>query len=156
MTTFTIDIKKILDRVETKALYKARNIKKDGTSDFYQLSIVDARPFLIEKIRTVLARIWSTELSQYSIEDGYTYDDTDPLDIKVSYEVEFPENFRTESIPSISRAIEDAIVNFVIYQWMMASNYDYRKDEQEYRENMDEIRSLVARRTKLVRTYKLY
>ena len=152
MTTFYVDIAKILDRVDVKVLYKSRNIKKDGTSDFYQLSIVDAHGFLKEKIYSISSKIFSEELSAYSSTSGsFVYDEDN-----VFFKVEFPSTFNVALIPSIERSIEDVIVNWTVFQWMYNSNYEYRKDEEEYLKSIDGLRSLITRRKNLVRTYKLY
>ena len=161
MTTFYFDINKILDKVETAALYRARNIK-DRTPDFAELSIVDAKDFLKDQLRYIAAKIFDTEFSQYPpvadpavepFEFDVTYDGNPD---HIVYRCTFPAGYNSSLHTATVHAIESALVKYVVMEWIKAANYDYRQNEADYEKAMDDIRSLVARRKNLKRTYHLF
>lgn len=160
MTTFYYSIAKLIDRIHTSALYLARNIKQDRTNDFYQLSIVDAEGFLQDKIRTIAARIFADVFSPYAREltDPFQFDvPFEGLDGQIIFQVEFPDKyFDANLIPSILQAGEDLIIDYVVYEWIYHTNYDYRKAEQIYSEGIKKLMGLVGRRYTARRNYKLY
>lgn len=159
MTTFYYDIGKLLDRIHTSALYLARNIKADRTSDFYQLSIIDAEGFLTDKIRTIAARMFADVFAQYARElsDPFQWDvPYEGLDNQIVFNVEFPSDFDLNLVPSILQAGEDLIIEYVVYEWMYHTNYDYRKAEDIYLKHLQHLQSLVSRRNIAIRSYKLF
>jgi hypothetical protein len=157
-TIFYYDINKILDRVETAGLYAARNIKQEKAADFYQLSIVDARDFLADKLRTISARMFADIFSQYArnITDPYLYDTTfEGSEHQIIFQVEFPTTkFDSNLIPSICQKGEDVLIQYLVSEWLIHSNYDYRKAEETYQEGKREMLGLVSRRQNYSRTYK--
>lgn len=164
-TTFYFDISKILDKVENNALFRARNITQNRNPDFAELSIVDARDFLKDHLETIASKIFDTELSQYTygLDDletpveAYEFDVTyDGTPGRIVYNVVFPDIYNHKLVPAVLNAIEDAMIKFLLLEWVKVSNYDYRQNEIDYNRAMDDLRSLVARRKNLRRTYKLY
>jgi len=155
MITFSYNIDTILDKVETAALYRARNIK-EKTPDFADMSIVDAKDFLKDQLRYIASKIFDTEFSQYPpVTDGpvIPFEFTPGL---IVYRVSFPAGFNSGLQTSILHAIEMALVSYVVMEWIKKSNYDYRQDEIDFKNAMDDLRSLVARRKNLKRTYHLF
>ena len=165
LTTFYFNIDGILDKVENNALFRARNITKDRTPDFAELSIVDARDFLKDQLKTIASKIFDTELSQYTygLDDleiaveAYQFDVTyDSVAGRIVYNAVFPAIWNHKLVPAVSNAIEDAMIKYLVCEWLKKGNYDYRQDEVDFGKAMDDLRSLVARRKNLKRTYKLY
>lgn len=161
MTTFYFDIDKILDKVETAVLYRARNIK-DRTPDFADLSIKDATDYLKDQLRYIASEIYDKELSQYPpVSDdpvtAFEYDVSyDNVPGRIVFRVTFPSGHNSNLYTAILNALERAMINYLVYHWIKKSNYDYRQDEADYYRAMDDVRSLVARRKNLKRTYHLF
>lgn len=163
MTVFYYDIDTLIHRVDTAAVLIARNIKKDRSADFQQLSTVDARDWIEDKIRSICGRLFSDIFAQYAqnldetadvpYEWDVTYDD-EPR--RVVFRVEFPEShFDDHLIPSILQAGEDAIIEYVLYEWLYFTNYDYRDQERKSNEAWAKLRGLLGRRRRtFARTYK--
>jgi len=160
MTTFTYDISALLTKIQTSALFVARNIKQDRSADFSKLSIVDAETFLLDKIRTISSKIFADIFSQYArdLTDPYLFDaDNEGVSGDIVYSTEFPTtNFDANLLPSILQAGEDLIINYVVAEWLRISNYDYRNAEDIYKEDKKEMLGLVSRRYSYARKYKLF
>ena len=161
MRAFYFGITKLLERVHTTALYLARNIKQDRTNDFYHLSIIDAEDFLKDKLRSISARIFADFFAPYARDliTPYLFDDYyGDLSGQIVFYAEFPaDTFDDNLYASILQAVEDVMIDYVVYEWMYHSNYDYRKSEEIYLEGMRRISSLVNRRNAtFTRTYKLF
>ena len=65
--------------------------------------------------------------------------------------------FDQSNIPLIQRAIEDTMISFAVYNWMMDNNIpDWQRYELNHLNKYDNLRGLTTRRINLKRTYKLY
>lgn len=163
---FTIET--LQQRINTEAIYKGRN-RKDliGLDD---TSTIDAETLIREYLSTASYEVYSKLISSLSrtIEDDY---DEEPFEFGVLFtdnnDVEYedcivyrylePDTMPTNLRATIRRAIEDCIVYYSVYNWLMDSNVpDWQKYELIYREKEDNLRSLTKRRVGLVRAYKLY
>jgi hypothetical protein len=164
MITLQYDINLLVDKIDEVTLIKARNIKKDGEADFKQLSIVDNKHFIKDKLEEISAKIFdkiTSPISRTLSEERYEFDPLtegeEPTNSgKIVFRFELPEKSDSGITKAILRAIEDVMVTFCVYEWMFHSNYDYRKDEERYNQRWDDLLSLVNRRINLKRTYKLY
>jgi len=164
MTTLQYDIKLLVDKIDNLILLKARNIKKDGESDFKQLSIVDHKFFIKDKLEEISTKIFdkitspiSRSLSEERFEFDALTEGAEPANSgKIVFRFELPEKSDSGTTKAILRAIEDVMVAFCIYEWLYHGNYDYRKEEERYTQRWDDLLSLITRRINLKRTYKLY
>lgn len=162
MRAFYYDIAKLIDRVHTTALYLARNIKQDRSNDFYQLSIIDAEDFLKDKFRSISARIFADVFAPYARDliDPYLFDNNyGDLTGQIVFYAQFPDDgtFDDNLYLSILQAGEDLMIDYVVYEWMYHTNYDYRKAESIYTEGLKRLIGLVNKRTgTFTRTYKLF
>ena len=167
MTTLRYDIKLLVDKIDNVILLKARNIKKDGESDFKQLSIVDHKFFIKDKLEEISTKIFdkiTSPISRTLSEERFEFDalvdapeGEEPTNSgKIEFRFELPEKSDSGTIKAILRAIEDVMIAFCIYEWLYHGNYDYRKEEERYNQRWDDLLSLITRRINLKRTYKLY
>lgn len=167
MTTLYFDIPKLINRVNTNALLIGRNVKQDRTNDFTHLGVQDAEDFIKDKIRSICAQIFSDFFSQYARDlvdendvavEPYEFDVTyDNVAGRIVFRVLFPEGFNLKLIPSVLQATEDLIIEYVTYEWLYHTNYDYRKAEAIYTKWMDKLIGLVSRRNGVtLRNYKYY
>lgn len=160
MTTFYYDINKVIDKIDTAVLLKARNINKDASADFAQLSITDAKGFVKDKLAEISVKIFdkiSSPLSRQITGDRFVFDETvEGEPGRIGFFVELPQKFDQGTTTSILRAIEDVMVSFCIYEWLYHANYDSRKEEERFNQKWDDLLSLITRRVNLKRTYKLY
>jgi hypothetical protein len=173
MTTLQYDIKLLVDKIDNLILLKARNIKKDGESDFKQLSIVDHKFTIKDKLEEISTKIFdkiTSPISRTLLEERFEFDalveppepaegeeEAEPTNSgKIVFRFELPEKSDSGTTKAILRAIEDVMVTFCIYEWLYHGNYDYRKEEERYTQRWDDLLSLITRRINLKRTYKLY
>ena len=164
MITLQYNINLLVDKIDEAILIKARNIKKDGESDFKQLSIVDNKHFIKDKLEEISAKIFdkiTSPISRTLSDERYEFnpltEGEEPVNSeKIVFRFTPPDKFDSGTTKAILRAIEDVMVSFCIYEWMLHSNYDYRKDEERYTQRWDDLLSLISRRINLKRTYKLY
>lgn len=164
MTVLEYDITKLIDKIDTAILLKARNIKKDGEADFKHLSIVDMKPFIKDKLAEISVKIFdkiTSPVSRALTEERFEFDpltegETPAPSDKIIYRFNFPAKADSGIATAILRAIEDVMVSYAIYEWLYFGNYDYREEKKRYQESWDDLLSLITRRINLKRTYKLY
>jgi len=98
-----------------------------------------------------------TPLEPYEYDVTYTDEDSDDHEHSIVFRTIYPEKFITATSPAIMRAIEDSLVSYCVYQWLMDSDIqNWQKYEQEHYRKLDSLRLLTTRRKDLRRTYKLY
>lgn len=156
MTTIWFDIDILVAKIDTAILYKARNIKKDGSSDFVQLSIADAKLFIRDKVKSIALKVYDKLVSPLArhLTDTFLFDEE--IDGKKLLLIKLDYTIDLNLLPAIEGAIEDVIIDYCIYEWMYHSNYDWRKGEERFNGSWDDLLSLIKRRINLKRTYKLY
>ena len=156
MTTIWFDIDILVDKIDTAVLYKARNIKRDGSSDFHQLSIVDAKIFIRDKIKSIGLKVYDKIISPLARQMSDTFLFDEQIDGKNMMLIKLDYTIDKNLLPAIEGAIEDVIIDYCVYEWFYHSNYDYRKEEERFNNSFDDLLSLITRRINLKRTYKLY
>ena len=167
--TFFYEIPSLNRRIETEVLYKARRGK--GVLGIDNASIVDAEMLINEYLITISAEVFNrltsplsvaledleTPLEGYEYNVTYTDDDSADHENSIVYRMIFPDTFNVITKSAILRAIEDAIVSYAVYQWLMDSQIQgWEKYEQEHLRKFDDLRLLTTRRKDLRRKYKLY
>lgn len=167
MVTLQYDIAKLINRVNTNALLIGRNVKQERTNDFMQLGVQDAEDFIKDKIRSICGQIFADFFSQYGRDlvdennvavEPYEFDVTyNNVAGRIVFRMLFPEGFNLKLIPAILQATEDLIIEYVTYEWLYHTNYDYRKAEAIYQKWMDKLIGIVSRRNGVtLRNYKYY
>lgn len=170
MTEFYYEIPTLINRINTEIIYKAKN-RGEGVIGVDAASPIDAEVLIREYLATVSNDIVYNKLlssmSRDILEDeelepfefSETFTDENSVDHEdcIIYRVEYPEKMPTNLTPSIYRAIEDVLVSYCVWNWMMDINIDgWQKYEEQYQKKEDDLRGLTKRRVGLVRTYKLY
>jgi len=168
VTTFYYEISKILDRVQLGVIYKVR--KRDEILGLDANSTIDAEVLIREYLSAVSHDIFNKWMSPLSRDlddieephEPFEYDETfvhpeTGTETKncIIYRVIFPEKFDTITKPSIFKAIEEMMVSYCVYNWLMDSNIQgWEKYEMEYLRHKDNLVDLITRRINLRRTYK--
>ncbi len=175
VTTFYYEIPKLIQKINTKVEYSIRN-RTEKPKGFGDNSIIDADMLVGEYITQIAndlfdkhisklgrAVVSDLEVPQEPFEYGVDYIlnegeiDEDTLEDCIVYRVILPEKFDTTTIPPIFKAIEDSIISYAVYQWLMDSNVNgWQIYEDRHEKDVDKLIGLVNRRIGLVRTYKLY
>jgi len=170
VTTFYYEIQPLIDRVQLEVLYKVRN-RADiiGLGDN---TIIDAELLVKEYLSSIAHDVFSKLLSPWgrTLEDlddpqdpfeyneTFTHPETEAeTENCIIYRVIFPDYSDENTKEPIHRAIEDALVSYCVYQWLMDSNIQgWERYEYEHLKKMDNLRDLMTRRINLQRTYKWY
>jgi len=170
VTTFYFIVNSLIDKVNTHVLYKVR--KRDDILGLDQNSVIDAELLIKEYLHSASAELFNKWISPLSREledlddpqvafvfnDTFTHPETEEeTENCIIFRVIFPEKFDTTTKPVILRAIEDVLVSYAVYNWLMDSNIqDWQKYELEYLRKIDNLSGLLTRRINLKRSYKLY
>lgn len=175
VTTFYYEIPKLIQKINTKVEYSIRN-RTDKPKGLGDNSIIDAEMLVGEYITQIAndlfdkhisklgrAVVFDLEEPQEPFEYGVDYilnegtEEEETLADCIVYRVILPEKFDTTTIPAIFKAIEDSIISYAVYQWLMDSNINgWQIYEERHEKEVDKLIGLVNRRIGLVRTYKLY
>lgn len=163
MITLYYEVAKLVNRVNTNALLIGRNIKQDRSNDFFHLGVQDAEDFIKDKIRSIANRIFADCFIQYSRDMVYPNGNpVTPFSCEADAdEIEYNFNLPEGADPNVGvpllQAVEDAIIEYVTYEWLYHTNYDYRKAEQIYKEHLDRITGMMSKRHGVIlRNYKYY
>ncbi|MGM0377846.1 MAG: hypothetical protein ACQEQ0_13830 [Bacteroidota bacterium] len=168
VTTFYYKINAVIDRIQLGVLYKVR--KRDDILGLDGNSVIDVELLVKEYMSSVAHDIFSKWLSPLARElsdleepqEPFEYDETfthpeteEETENCIIYRVIFPEKFDTTTKQPIYKAIEDMIVSYCIWQWLMDSNIQgWEKYEMEYERKKDALVDLVTRRKNLRITYR--
>nr|WP_320022075.1 hypothetical protein [uncultured Draconibacterium sp.] len=159
----------LLRRIDREVLYKSRN--KDNIDGLGNNSIVDAHPVVKDYMNSICSEIFDkltsplsrgfSELDEppvpYEFDKTFTKEDETTVDNCIIYRVMLPEKYDLNVIPSLMKAIEDCIVSYCIYQWLLDADIKgWQKYEREHERKFDNLRGLVHRRINLKRKYKLF
>jgi hypothetical protein len=170
VTSFYYEISTIIDRVHLGILYKVR--KRDDILRLGENSGIDAELLIKEYLQSIAYDVFSklisplgrdlddldTPLEPFEYNETFTHPETEATtDNCIIYRVIFPEKFDDTTKPPIYKALEDTLVSYCIWQWLMDSNIpDWPKYEAEHERKYKDLRSLIVRRVNLKRSYKLY
>ncbi len=181
VTTIYLTIPSLQNRISTEVLYKVRN--RAAILGLGDNTIVDAETLIKEYISTIAYDIWDKLLSPFGrtladleapllpFEFDVTYTPVSTAlsncilyraiwPTKLDYSVEPPVEvvdkvFDRSVIPAITKGIEEVIVSFAVWNWMMDSNIQgWEKYEDQHKVKYDNLRGLTTRRIKLKRMYK--
>jgi len=173
MITFYYEISKLIDRAQIESLLfvKAIENKDTGLPALEEIAISDDDEQFIRKIllKTVANEIYGT-LSPYSrtladldtplegfeFEATYTPDEGDPVSDCIIFRVIMPTYFDEEMVSPLENAIENALINYVVSEFLFRNNSDGSTHKELYEKSKDDILKYINRRTKLKRSYKLY
>jgi hypothetical protein len=172
MITFYYEIKNLIDRAQIESILFVKSIenKETGLPQLEELAIADEDEKYIRKLLKNIANEIYERLSLYSraladleeplagfeFEKTYTPDEGDPVTDCIIFRIIEPEYFDNEVMLPLENAIENALINYAVSEFFFKNGIDGSALLQRYLKNKDDILTYITRRTKLVRTYKLY
>jgi hypothetical protein len=160
MTEFICNIESLVNRIENEIQNKSRKSRTGSDFGFGENSSVDGEIWIKEYLSTIAADIYSKLFSPLartlndSFIDGIVQDPAEP---EIIYNVVFPDNFDINTVPSITRAIEDTLVSYCVSEWLKDLRMPgWEREEFDHINKYDNLRSLMVRRINPKRSYKLY
>lgn len=168
VTTFYFEIQSLIDKVNLGVLYKVR--KRDNILGLGENSIIDAENLIREYLSSIAHELYSKQISPwgrtladlddpqepFEYDATFTHPETEAkTENCIIYRTIFPEKADTITKLPIHKAIEDVLISYCIYNWMMDSNIQgWERYEFEYEKKLNILRDLMTRRINLKRTYK--
>jgi hypothetical protein len=172
MITFYYEIKNLIDRAQVESLLFVKELedRETGLPKLEELAISDDDDKIVRKLLKNVANEVYGLLSLYSrtlkdlevplagfeFEATYTPDEGDPVPDCIIFRIIEPEYFDSEVMLPLENAIENALINYAVSEFFFKNGIDGSALLQRYLKNKDDILTYITRRTKLVRTYKLY
>lgn len=170
VTTFYYEIPKLVQKINTKVMYSIRN-RTEAPKGFGDNSIIDADMLVGEYITQIANDLFDKHISkmgreladlevpqepfEYAVD--YTREGEDTIENCIIYRVILPEKFDINTVTPMWKAIEDSIISYAVYQWLMDSNINgWQIYEERHDREVNKLIGLVNRRIGLVRTYKLF
>ena len=170
MITFYYTIPTLINSVNLEVLYKVRN--RTNVVGIGENSIVDAETLITEYLGNISSEIFNkltspmgravaeldTPLEPYEFDVTYTHPDTlTDYENSIVFRIIEKDKFDVTTAKAIERAIQNTMVSYCVYQWLMDSNIQgWEKYEAEHIRYFDNLRGMLTRRVNLTRTYKLY
>ena len=168
MTTFYYTIPTLIEKVNLDVLSKVRN--RNNIIGIGNNSTIDWEVLVREYLSSIAHQIFDAYTSslgrtlpeldtpQEPFEWSVTFDPgTGDISDCVVFRVIFPDKFDQSTIPSVQKAIEDSMVSYAVWQWLMDSNIQgWELYEENHNRKLSQLSGLINRRIGLTRTYKLY
>lgn len=168
MITFYYEIKSLIDRAQIESILFVKSIenKDTGLPQLEELAIADEDEKYIRKLLKNVANEIYERLSLYSrtladmevplkgfeFEGTYTPDEGDPVTDCIIFRIIEPTYFDKEVMLPLENAIENALINHAVSEFLFRNGVDGSVHLQRYLKNKDDILTYIIRRTKLKRT----
>lgn len=166
MTTFYYEISNLIDRAQVKCLYFINNVvDKEGNPQFENLSISSIDDSFVRTLLEVAANSIYGSLAPYSRDLDELETPLEGFEFGVDYEgksdcivfrIIETEKFDDTVTKPLENSIKEALINYVVREFLYQSNADGSTFKKLYEQNREDILSYINRRINLKRNYKLY
>ncbi len=154
---FEYNREKLFTRIRLESEYIARNIKDEkGESQLDAFGITENdKPLIFIFMKTICSEIFKDWLSplakNYTSEDEQAHGQVMDAEA-IQFVIKPDKRFDKNKVKPLDIDIEDAIVYYCLYKWLLESNYNHERAYFLYNKAIDGIKSVVSR-LRYVRRY---